>query len=583
MAKDAVEAQPAVEAVEAKVYGDVLVELNKPTSTTTGEGESATTTTTYGDCEVQGIIFGCNNLNGSPQKDVTVHVYKTVTKDNDGTENYKPDKNENTYELTAVYGGGNLAAFYPDDETWRAKAKTNVIIDGCELTSIETVYGGGNAASVPATNSAYEVGQAFGGGNGADEYVIDGKTYENPGANVGYMSYAYHTWDGTANKYIAHEYTDADGTDKDASTKDKRVTNYGTDDNDSNYGTGKAHVTVKGGTVHEVYAGSNTRGNIRVESRATLVDADDNTCEFNVAEAYGGGRNALQDGNAILDIGCISGLGKAYGGASNADVNGNVILNITNGTYGQVFGGNDMGGCIRGSITVNVEETGCRPVIIGELYGGGNKAAYSVYGYNDNGTLKTSGTAVTSPTVNVRSFTSIGRIFGGGYGEEATMVGDPEVNVDVLNGKYAATEEVKEGARVIGSSVKEPDDDGYDATKGFPIPSHAIDAIGAIQDVFGGGNEAEVVGTTHVNIGTEEYVPIVSVATGSDVSGYYTRTGEGTSENPYVYNDATGTAVEETTYYKKVEGVDIRGNVYGGGNNAEVTGDTKVVIGKKVE
>ena len=587
----AVEAQDAVSAVEAKVYGDVLVELNKPT-TTTGEGEGATTTTTYGDCEVQGIIFGCNNLNGSPQAGVTVHVYKTVAKDS-GTVKAKPTKDTGSYELAAVYGGGNLAAYYPDDATTRATAVANVIIDGCGLTSIETVYGGGNAASVPETdvviNGTYEIGQAFGGGNGADEYAIDGKTYENPGANVGYMSYAYYTWDGMANKYIAHEYTDADGTGKDASTKDKRVTNYGT-----GYGTGKAHVTVLGGTVHSVYAGSNTRGNIRVESRATLVDADDNDCEFDVTDAYGGGRNALQDGDAKLDIGCISGLGKAYGGASNADVNGDVILNITNGTYGQVFGGNDMGGCIRGSITVNVEETGCRPVIIGELYGGGNQAAYSIYGYKQvngkwmpreasDGLEDSSAKLPASPTVNVRSFTSIGTIYGGGYGASATMVGDPTVNVDVLNGKYAATEEVKEGARVIGSSVKKPGDNGYDATKGFPIPSHAIGAIGAIRDVFGGGNAAEVVGTTHVNIGTEEYVPIVSVATGSDVSGYYTRTGEGTSENPYVYNDATDTAVEETTYYKKVEGVDIRGNVYGGGNNAEVTGDTKVVIGKKAE
>jgi hypothetical protein len=29
-----------------------------------------------------------------------------------------------------------------------------------------------------------------------------------------------------------------------------------------------------------------------------------------------------------------------------------------------------------------------------------------------------------------------------------------------------------------------------------------------------------------------------------------------------------------------VQGVDIKGNVYGGGNNAEVTGDTHVQIGK---
>ena len=34
-----------------------------------------------------------------------------------------------------------------------------------------------------------------------------------------------------------------------------------------------------------------------------------------------------------------------------------------------------------------------------------------------------------------------------------------------------------------------------------------------------------------------------------------------------------------TVYYKPVVGADIRGNVYGGGNNAEVTGNTNVVIG----
>jgi hypothetical protein len=32
-----------------------------------------------------------------------------------------------------------------------------------------------------------------------------------------------------------------------------------------------------------------------------------------------------------------------------------------------------------------------------------------------------------------------------------------------------------------------------------------------------------------------------------------------------------------------VQGADIRGNIYGGGNNAEVTGDTHVQIGKKAE
>ena len=115
------------------------------------------------------------------------------------------------------------------------------------------------------------------------------------------------------------------------------------------------------------------------------------------------------------------------------------------------------------------------------------------------------------------------------------------------------------------------------------LPAHKKGEIGAIGSVFGGGNAADVKGNTNVNVGTSEYEEMVSVATGTDVTGYYTRSGEGTEASPYTYIKATGTAEEGTTYYQKVKGVNITGNVYGGGNNAEVTGNTNVVIGKKNE
>jgi hypothetical protein len=108
--------------------------------------------------------------------------------------------------------------------------------------------------------------------------------------------------------------------------------------------------------------------------------------------------------------------------------------------------------------------------------------------------------------------------------------------------------------------------------------------MGGIHTVFGGGNAAQVKGNTTVNIATQEEVYIVKqVSVGSDVSSLYTRSGAGTTADPFVYTAATGTAVEGTTYYEKkdVIGADIRGNVYGGGNNAEVTGNTNVTIGKK--
>ena len=629
-------AKDAVPAVEAKVYGDVLVKLNGPeeVTQTTGEGDNptTTTTTTYGECVVKGTIFGCNNFNGSPQNDVTVHVWKTQGWDNHDVSAGKADatieKTGTVYELAAVYGGGNLAAYYPDDATARGMAKANVIIDGCNQTSIGSVYGGGNAASVPATevivNGTYEIGEVFGGGNGKDTYQIDGKNYQNPGANVGYRSYGYHsTWKDITDTadpdypglYLVSEYIDTDGEDKDASTKDKRLANYA-------YGIGKTHATIYGGTVHAVYGGSNQRGNVRVEARTTLEDAL--ACTFNVGEAYGGGNNAPMDGDAVLEIGCISGMEKAYGGAANADVNGDVVLNITNGTYGRVFGGNDLGGVIRGTITVNIEEIGCRPIIIGQLYGGGNLAAYSVENISKSRSdLNFSNPAAENyyknyPKVNVKSFTSIGTIFGGGYGNPATLEGNPQVNINVYQGKYCNTFNgtdniIGDNAIVVGTAVKSEGE-------GYPIPSHAKGAIGAINSVFGGGNEAKVIGNPTVNIGTEagdEVYVAVDVKTGESATGYYTRseysaatgtavegttyykkdaeTGEYTEQTVTVgtsvaglyiheesYTTATGNAVAGTTYYlKTVKAVDIRGDVFGGGNNAEVQGDTNVVIGKE--
>ena len=536
--------------VKAKVYGDVLVTLNKPT--TSGE------TTTYGNCVVKENIFGCNNQNGSPQSAVTVHVYKTEGwTGHEGTSSDKLDSEEasdHSYHLNGVYGGGNLSAFYPDLKETRDTVQAFVIIDGCDQTSIKQVYGGGNAASIPATNitinASYEIEEVFGGGNGLNEIIIHGQTMTNPGANVGYEAYP--------TSY-----------DIPASSKEERTAKF-------SYGSGKSSVTIYDGLIHRVFGGSNKKGNVR-ESAVTLLD-DQNGCHFQVDEAYGGGKNAPMDAEAKLLMACIPGLKVAYGGAQEADVLGGVTLTITNGTYERVFGGNNISGTIQGPIVVNIEETGCRPIIIGELYGGGNRAAYSVYGYKlVDGELKPresasdgdaiAGTPYADPVVNVKSFTSIGTIYGGGYGETAVMVGNPTVNIDVFKGQYADDEDnvINENAKVVGSTVKYSGD-GY--ATGFPVPSHAKGAIGAIGTVFGGGNAAKVIGTPTVNIGTRvgEQIDLLSVPAEDS-------NGKTSSEAGWI-----------PTYQKEtVLGADIRGDVYGAGNNAEVTGDTKVQIGKKIE
>ena len=516
-------------------------------------------------------VFGCNDMNGSPKGTVTVHIYATQNADKENIST-KYEKNTEQFDVMAVYGGGNLAVYEPTDlET----GKTKVIIDGCGLTSVRQVYGGGNAASTPATdvevNGTYEILELFGGGNGYDK-LPNGDP--NPGANVGYRDY-----------HLVEN-------DPAYATKEARV------DGDAfapyRYGTGQATVNIKGGTIHRVFGGSNTKGNIRKTALTMLEEVTDGgapKCTFCVDEAYGGGKSAPMDAEAKLLMACIPGLQEVYGGAQAADINDDVTLTITNGTFDRVFGGNNVSGTIRGSITVNIEEVGCRPIIIGELYGGGNLAAYSIYGYNDDGTPKTEGANPSKdPEVNVKLFTSIGSVYGGGYGETAKMVGSPTVNINEVADPTSVAQE-----------RKNPEDDTYISnyageTKEISghsviIPSHEKGKMGSIYNVFGGGNAAQVMGDTRVNIGTtvgDDIYLEVPVEEGTEMTGegYYTRSGAGTEESPYVYTEVTsGTAAADVTYYKKytVIGVDIRDNVYGGGNNAEVTGNTNVNIGKKIE
>ena len=455
-------------------------------------------------------VFGCNDMNGSPKGTVTVHVYATQNADKDKI-SVKPDKETETFDVEAVYGGGNLAAYEPT------------------ATDVEV-------------NGTYEILELFGGGNGYDK-LPNGS--DNPGANVGYKDY-----------HLVENNPEF-------ATKEARVD--GDDFAPYRYGSGEATVNIKGGTIHRVFGGSNTKGNVRKTALTMLEELQNNgepVCQFQVDEAYGGGKSAPMDAEAKLHMACIPGLQEAYGGAEAADIHDNVTLTITNGTFNRVFG----------------------PVVIGELYGGGNLAAYSIYGYNDDGTPKETGSnPFDDPVVNVRSFTSIGAVYGGGYGTGARMIASPTVNINESLGtpdSYPTTGDYDANG-FKGKTITL--DEGKETEHKVTLPAHTKGKMGAIGDVFGGGNAAEVKGNTTVNVGTSEYEEIVSVATGADVTGYYTRSGEGTEASPYTYDEATGTAVEGTTYYQKVLGVDIRGNVYGGGNNAEVTGDTNVNIGKKSE
>ena len=514
------------------------------------------------------------------------------------TEAIENTRNElyNLYDVQVIYGGGDLAAYVPTDALLdytqnKARvdaARTEVLIDGCHQTSINQVYGGGNAASTSGTrvviSGTYEIEEVFGGGNGHDPYILeDGGveyTYINQGANVGYHDYTSFAADET----IANQFNPVD--DPRAATKEGR-------DQYFKYGSGIATTEIRGGTIHSVYGGSNQKGNIRSTALSVYEDSNDD-CPISIDETYGGGKNAPMDGEIELSLDCVREMDMIFGGAKNADINNNITLSITNGKYNKVFGGNNTGGAVYGSITVNIEEKGCVPIEIGDLYGGGYLAPYSIYGYekDNNGNYKyyevdannqfipegngyrlgnknngklmpleagqtgAAANPASDPRINIISATRIDTIYGGGY--KAKVVGTPYININMQEGMQDVY--LKQG------EYKDVDNHTHDAESvttitqtenGETTTRHFITLErGTIGTIFGGGYMADIVGDTHIDIATGTWVSDWN----NDRTPVYTAT--------------------KNTYDENVDrnAAEITGNVFGGGDNADVTGNTYINI-----
>ena len=373
---------------------------------------------------VGGRVFGCNNVNGTPKGSVNVTITGTAATTTDGGGN-------KIYALQGVYGGGNLAAYLPTNDI----TATLVTVNGCG-SSIKDLYGGGNAAPVPATHVTIhggDIDRAFAGGNGES----------GTPAHVGFHSTSL---------------TPSDG---------------------DSYGTGVATLIITDGTVNKVFGGSNSNGDIRTSANVS-VDRGATNCGLHIGELYGGGNLAAGKAGSI-SIGCTGsdteGIGDLYGGANAADVTGNITLNIHGGSIERAFGGNNTSGNIDGNITVNVNwdnPSSCGYNHLGSVFGGGNQAAYG--GPSDN--------KGNYPQVNVLNGTVTNHVFGGGLGATAIVYGNPQVTIGDNTVGHTAT---------VNGDVYGGGDAA--AVQGTPVV-HVINKCNtSINNVYGGGNAADVSAT----------------------------------------------------------------------------------------
>ncbi len=192
--------------------------------------------------------------------------------------------------------------------------------------------------------------------------------------------------------------------------------------------------------------------------------------------------------------------GDIFGGAESAgcgtDASATTTVNIYSSgePLNDVYGGNNISGNIHGRITVNIceDESDC-DVEIDNVYGGGNLAVYSVYGYNADGTPKTSssGEAVHEGSqVNIHGGT-IGSVYGAGKGDGTT------VSTGVYTGHLFGNTNVNMEGGTINGNV-------FGGGHAAPMKGNTHVTIAGTShihgNVYGGGNAGRVEGSTHIDI-----------------------------------------------------------------------------------
>ena len=442
----------------AAVNGKVTVNIGALTGAL--ENGFAPSSSVTGNATIIGrSVYGCNNANGTPKDDVTVHIYKTAHTEG----NTVPGTD---YAILQVFGGGNRSHYEPISEG----KKTTVHVWTCDNT-IQYLYGGGNAADVgnstinSATNVIIDGGRiewVFGGGNGHSEtgnHTNPDEPNYNPGANI----------------------------------------------------FGNVTSTFHAGYITYFFGGSNELGEII--GQKTIAVLNDGPCieeNHHIVELYSGNNKAPINNNvgSTLIMPCLGNdpcqVDYIFGGSRDADISGDVELTLIGGKYNYVFGGNNLGGTITGNVTLNLYGG-----IISQAAFGGNKG-----GLDEHGVFHDGGSITGNITVNVEDQCdcplSVNDVFGAGdlakY-EAPTGTGarefNPMVNVNhicpdsdntirtILGNVYGAgngtTDSISQRPGMVTGNPK--------VTIGDLNNAH-IAAISG--NVYGGGNAAKVVGATTV-------------------------------------------------------------------------------------
>ncbi len=560
----------------------------------------------YGGSNISGIVTGSTNINVTGGT-VTGNVYGGGK----GNTTYvKQNANVTIGELNTtgptiggVYGGSALGTVNAySNPSSLSSYNTHVVVNSGTITN---VFGGGQGDN---SNTPYVSGNAttdihggtitnvFGGNdlkgtpNGTVTVNISGGNITNAyaGGNQTTVTEPYiNITGGTITKAFGGGNNGAVTTSHMSITGGTTTNAFG---GGNNAGVTTTNVSINGGTVTNAFGGSNASGNVTT-SNVTIASG-------NVTNAYGG--NNVGGTTSTSYVTTTGGtIGSVYGGGYSAPVTTSHVQ-INNGTVTNAFGGGNSAGVTTtdvrvagGSVTNVFGGSDSSGVVTTSNVIISNGTVTNAFGGNNVGGT----TGTTNVTVNGGTVTSV---YGGGEQTSVTTIANVTINSPVTNvfGGSDSAGTVEESVVNISSTGNATNVYGGNNLGGTTDVTN-VTVNGTATNVYGGGEQTSVTDTANVNInGTATNVFGGSDSAGTVAAAIVNINNGGTTTTIYGGNNLGGTTTTAdvnintggtaTTVYggglKAVTGTtDVMvngtvGNVYGGGNEGNVTGNTTVLV-----
>jgi len=347
-------------------------------------------------------------------------------------------------------------------------------------------------------------------------------------------------------------------------------------------------LTVLSGKYNMIFGGGkngNVNSNINLIIGTQGADGIDLTGyaadDDNYTGLFGAGQYGSVTGNINLDINKGT-FYRIYGAGLEGTLTGDVTINFVGGQTNRVYGGGQNGE-IEGNAVINIGNAQETATVYGFLRGSGQYSGITggtevnIY----SGAVLLEGTQVAAGGYQGHVSTSKLNIYGG------------EIKCDVYGGGWGNIGDSTKGiakdteVHVYQNAVIEGD--VYGGGYAGPATNTNVLIEGAtINNVYGGGNEAEINENTNVKIKNaiiNESAYAGGKGTTATVKGNSTIIVEGTTsiqDSVFGGGNASMTGLIDNNSITNVYivGGTINGDVYGGANTSVVYGNTNVKIGR---